>query len=231
LSIGAAVDTNETMTLLNKQTGELETRNIHTGELVVTEGDLTSSHIYSVEICDAICNLIREGYTYTSASKAPGMPPLYLIYQWLNRHPEFKKKAADARRDRATFFHDEAVRELGETADREDVPVGKFKFDGYMKLAEKGNPDEYGQKTAALGQMAPTMIVINTGINRDEPITVEGVYDGQGSDGARRRESSEQRWPLGAEVEDPEIDRQEQEQREEGEGAEERAEARTAEGE
>lgn len=183
----------EVMTLLNKKTGKLETFNIHTGELVAKEGENLPTHIYSVEIADAICNLVREGRTYEEVSSMEGMPALHLIFKWRSTHPDFAKRLKDARRDRATLHHDKAVEVLkdSDTMDKDDVPVAKFRFDSYLKLAERGSPEEYGQshKQAPGSGGAATMIVINTGISR-EPVTIEGVVH-ETEDSNRERTGSE----------------------------------------
>lgn len=164
-----------TMTLLNKQTKALETYNIHTGELVATSGQLVRSFVYSLEIAEAICNLIREGKTLNDIALIEGMPQLHTMYQWRRYHPDFRKHMSDAKKDRAEYFHDKAVEALRDSAgaSKEEVPGAKLQFDGFIKLAERGNPEEYNAKPQMLQQSAaPAMIVINTGINR-EPTTIE----------------------------------------------------------
>jgi len=170
----------ETMTLLNKSTGTLETFNIHTGELVVRDGELISTQLYTVELADAICNLVREGLTYEKISSIKDMPPRHLIFAWRNTHPDFARNLKNARRDRATYFNDKAIAVLEDSGkiDREDVPEAKFKFDSYMRLAERGSPDEYAAQPKTAMVQTPATIIINTGINR-QPVTIEGeVYDG-----------------------------------------------------
>lgn len=210
-----------TMTLLNKETGQLETRDIRTGEIVATNGVLESSFIYSVEIGEAICNLVREGYTYQKISQTQGMPPLHMIYNWRNHHPDFAKKLSEARRDRANYFHDQAVQVIEDSAtlDKDEVAREKFRFDGFLKLAERGNPEEYGAKTGNSGSTGPTTIVINTGVNRQEVIEIKGErneetegtdgrqstdHDGGISEGARAIEAEYR--GIGAEIDDGESD-------------------------
>ena len=180
------------LTILNKQTGELETRNIHTGELVATSNAMVAgaAFIYSMEVADAICSLVREGLTYKKISMLRNMPSLHLIFAWKNAHPDFAKRLKEARADRAALFHDRAVEVLedDEPLTRDAVTAAKFKFDGWLKLAEKGDPNTYSAKPTSLpSSQAPTMIVINTGISRDEPITVNGeVYEKESTNAGGR---------------------------------------------
>ncbi len=128
-----------------------------------------------MEIADAICNLVREGKTLKEIAEMEGTPQLHTIYNWRRLHPDFKKKLTDCKKDRAEYFHDKAVQALldADGVSKEEVPAAKLQFDGWLKLAEKGNPEEYNPKPQVLqGGAAPAMIVINTGINR-EPLTVE----------------------------------------------------------
>jgi len=174
--------TNETMTLLNKSSGRLETFNIHTGELVVSDGELVSKLLYTTELSDAICHLIREGLTLEKICKFRNMPPLHSIYAWKKAHPDFAKNMKAARKDRASYHHDKAIDILedNDKIEKEDVPGLKFQFDSYMKLAERGSPDEYAAQPKQLAVQTPATIIINTGINR-EPVTIEGEVHGQRS--------------------------------------------------
>jgi hypothetical protein len=214
----------ETMTLLNPKTKQLETFNIHTGEIVAREGENLPTHLYSIEIADAICNLIREGKTYTMIAAMEAMPALHAIYRWKEVHPDFAKKLKAARKDRATYFHDKAVDILEESdkIDKDEVSRDKFRFDSFLKLAERGAPTEYGQQTQlALGSNAPTMIVINTGINREDPVTFEGEAHVKTSTTSERKlcgpgETS----PIGAETSIPGEGSEPESEREVREGIE-----------
>lgn len=171
------MEAKETMTLLNKRTGELETFNIHTGEVVARSGELVANHIYSLEIAEAIANLVREGLTYAKISKITKVP-LHLIYAWKDTHPDFRHRLNTARKDRGTYFHDKAVDVLedNDTLEREEVPGAKFKFDSYLKLAGISAPSEYAPQPKVASVAAPATIIINTGITR-EPIHIEEVHE------------------------------------------------------
>lgn len=149
--------------------------------MVAQEGISATKFLYSVEVGDAIANLMTEGHTLREITAMPGMPPLYIVYNWKRYHPDFCDKLSRAKKDRATWFHDEAVQVLkdSDTLLKEDVAREKFRFDGFMKLAERNAPDEYGQKNPAAGFVGPTTIVINTGINREEVIHIQGNENGE----------------------------------------------------
>lgn len=176
-----------TITILDKETRKLKTYDVHSGAIVATEGSLVpdSNFAYSVEIGSLICSMLREGQTIKQVGETAGMPNLHLIYAWKNFHPDFKLALKEAREDRADYFHDKAVDAVDEVAEKDDVPVGNFKFNSYMKLAEKNSPDRYGNKVQHSGAGGGALqIVVNTGIIRDkeQPITVENDDGRDGKD-------------------------------------------------
>jgi len=164
----------DTYTVYNPDTRKIDTFNIYTGELI-TIGRELSSFLYTIEMGAILCNLVREGKTLLQISKMEGMPALHLMYTWKGHNPEFAMKMKQAKKDRAEYHMDRAA-ELLEGAselEKDDVSANKLAIDGFIKLAEKGNPEEFQPKPQLLQtQIAPAMIVINTGISR-EPITVE----------------------------------------------------------
>ena len=195
----ALADSRNFTTVINPVTRALETINIFTGELAVSSVDM-SAYVYSDALCDAICNLVREGKTLTEISKLDNMPPQYMISLWLSGNKEFKAKMRQAERDRASIYHDKAVDALDtmdkiEANDGElELKIRKTQFDGYLKLAEKGDPDRYSQKPNNDGILGGgKIIVINTGLSnrrlgeemdeqdgcsneRGEMDTIEGIF-------------------------------------------------------
>lgn len=165
-------------TLYNKEERRLETYNIHTGELISYEGMVPKGfQPYSVEINFAICAMVREGKTLEQISQIPGMPPHHLMLSWKAYHPDFKKALAEARLDRAEVFHDKAVKVLDDASQtnlsKDDVPAEKFKFDGYLRLAEMNNPEMYNKKPTGNTGVGALQIIVQTGINREAPIVVD----------------------------------------------------------
>lgn len=182
------------ITQINKKTGHLETFDIRTGEVISRNGEMVQAHkfAYSLEIEDAICNLLREGYSLAKISRMEQFPQLSVIYKWQELHPKFKERIKLAKAGRAEYFRDKAEEVLDNTMEKEDVPVSKLKFEGYMKLAEKDNPAEYGRSQQQVGQQGPMQIVIHTGISRDEPTTVEVINEREdGTDIGREKQQLE----------------------------------------
>lgn len=197
-----------TITILNKQTKKLETINIHTGEIVATQGEVTQQFLYTLEMSEAICNAVREGQTLRQISQLDAMPPLFILYNWRNAHPDFKAKLKQARSDRAFYFEDKAIEALeeAEVSSKDDMAGLKLRLDGYTKLAEKANPESFSPKPQLLhGAAAPAMIVINTGINR-EIIEIEAnnekIRIGGGSEDRPGRVESKVKEGIGAEIGD-----------------------------
>lgn len=163
------------ITNINPRTGKLETYDYRTGDLMGTEEGLTSKYVYTFALGQAICNLVREGKTIKWITQQDNMPAYSTVSNWRNLFPDFDAMMKQARRDRAEYYHDKAVEALegAEGAGREELPAAKLQVEGFMKLAEKGNPEAFNPKQNVLQNAnAPTMIVINTGINR-EPINIE----------------------------------------------------------
>lgn len=164
----------DTYTVYNPDSNKMDTFNVYTGELV-NEGRDLSSFLYTIDMGAILCNLVREGKTLNQISKMAGMPALHLLFSWRANNPEFALKLKQAKKDRADYHMDRAAEllENAENLEKDDVAANKLAIDGFIKLAEKGNPEEFQPKPQLLqSTVAPAMIVINTGINR-EPITVE----------------------------------------------------------
>lgn len=175
------MDAKNLITVLNKDTKELETFDVITGEVVYKDGQLTKDHqfAYTVEEGLKIASKLREGKTLKQIASLPDFPSLHLIYAWRNAHPDFRKRLADAKADRAEYFRDKAVDILEDDSIDEDMDlkVAKFKFDGYTKLAAQDNPAEFGQKREE-GGSAPTQIIIQTGVPLGEQPVIEVNPDG-----------------------------------------------------
>ena len=175
------MDAHNLVSVQNKETGQLQTFDMITGEEVFRDGRLVKDHqfIYTVEDGMQISALVREGKTLKQIASLPDAPSLHLIYAWRRMHPDFAKSLADAKADRAEYFRDKAVELLDQKDLDEDgkLKVAKFKFDGYTKLAAQDNPAEFGQKRED-GGSAPTQIIIQTGVPLGEQPIIEVNADG-----------------------------------------------------
>ena len=167
-----------TYAVYDKQTKKLDTISTITGEVINESTDI-AQYLYTIAMGDMICNLLREGKTLLAISEMESMPALHTLYNWRASNPEFKKKTIQAKKERAEYYHDRAAAlvEEAQHLTKDDVPANKLAIDSFIKLAEKGSPEEFAAKPQLLQtQVAPAMIVINTGINR-EPVTVEVQHE------------------------------------------------------
>ena len=161
----------------NKDTGQLETICLETGEVISRQGVDLSRFRYSLETALVICQKIREGYTYKKVCQEIGLD-LSILHYWMRSNPQFADEIRLARQDRADYYHDKVLEETENVVDKDDVAVAKFKTDQYKWAAEKGNPEAYGQKTQVSGSIENkiSMIVLNTGIKRLKP-DIEVQYE------------------------------------------------------
>lgn len=171
------------ITQMDPETKEMVRYDIRTGEEVSRSGKLVAKarFAYNMEMADTICYFLREGKSMNWIAKQPNLPSRSVIYGWMEAHPDFQEKVKRAKANRAEYHRDKAE-EILENADEFTVKVDKLKFDGYMKLAEKGDPATYapgGNKGG--GSAGPIQIVVQTGISREEPVTVEVNNEREGS--------------------------------------------------
>lgn len=102
-------------------------------------------------------------------------------------HPELRIRYEQARLQRADAYHDKALTlATDRTLTKDDVPRAKLEIDTLKWAAEKADPDRYGNRKEALVTSQPSVIILNTGIDREgapsiadllmkkEPVTIEG---------------------------------------------------------
>mgnify|MGYP006928163700 CR=1 FL=1 len=182
------------LTQLDPATKDLVTYDIRSGEVVSRNGRLEekAKFVYSLQIADAVCFHLREGMPLTKISKLSRMPSVHVIYRWMDIHPDFKERIKRAKEGRGEYLRDKAEDVIDRCVDNDSVKMAKLKFDSYMKLAEKDNPAQYGStREGNGGGNAPLQIIVQTGIMRDDPITVEVKNERQdsssnGGDGSSR---------------------------------------------
>lgn len=159
--------------------GDVQATNMYTGEVTIINKEPKLYLKYSLPIGETICELIRDGKTFTEIAKVTGVPAS-AIYRWRTLHPDFNEKINAARTDRAEVFHGkmvEIVEELAENTDDNVLKNEKTRFEMYSKLAAIDNPATFGNKTTISGDgKAPIQIVLDTGIRRqpiDDASTVQ----------------------------------------------------------
>jgi hypothetical protein len=163
-------------TRINKKTGALESVDMRTGAVVPVTGangkslSAEFSSKYTIEISDAICNLLREGKTMTQiVSDHDFLPPVHVIYNWRRLHPDFAQKMDAAIKDRAHYHLDKAmdIAEDAKDSCKDAVPGLKLSADIHLKLLEKSDPDRWGSKVKLSGDKdSPLKIIVDTGIKR-----------------------------------------------------------------
>ena len=65
--------------------------------------------MYSPELAEKICDLIRNGLSMRQISKTPDMPYVSTIQRWKDEHPEFCAQSARAREESAEKFNDDLI--------------------------------------------------------------------------------------------------------------------------
>lgn len=159
----------------NKETGQLETICLDTGEVLntgINPRDM-SKYKFNLDTALLICQKIREGATLKQIDADPDLPSLTVIHYWRRTNISFNEEIKLARKERAEYYHDKVLEIADETVDRDDVSVAKFRADQYKWAAEKGDPSSYGNKVEHTGSNTAPSIVIVTGIKREPDIEAE----------------------------------------------------------
>ena len=132
---------------------------------------------YTEDLVDTICNRLALGEGLAQICRDEDMPSQTIVYQWLNRHPEFLEKYTRAREEQAETHADEIVAIADETP--ETVPVydkegnllridissayvawQKQRIDARKWNAAKQRPKKYGDR-------------VTHGGDDDSPVVVE----------------------------------------------------------
>lgn len=163
-----------------------------TGEIVAREVQKEQPWKYTLPVSKRICDHLRAGKTLTAIAKMSGMPSIGAIYHWRRAFPDFEEQVKLAREYSAEHAHDRIIDIMNETESKEDVHVNEFKVRTLKWLAEKNDPDKYGNKTTIRGDKdAPLKLVVDTGIYYDDkPNTIEGeVINGSNKEIEQQREA------------------------------------------
>lgn len=65
--------------------------------------------MYSPELAEKICDLIKQGLSERKIGAMSGMPDASTIYRWKDEYPEFCKQSARAREASAEKFNDDLI--------------------------------------------------------------------------------------------------------------------------
>lgn len=151
-----------------------------------------------------IAQMISNGSSFHKLSMHDGFPHTMTMYRWYNNDPEFKKMVDEAKKIRATLYHDN-LQEVAETVKEGNAKSYKVKADIYKHLMAVGDKDQYGQQTKIVGDPnAPISFIVDTGIRRAvSPPTInvesvviddgpaEGNIDGVPAEDSPERDPSE----------------------------------------
>jgi hypothetical protein len=164
-------DSRNTEIVLNKQTGKYEIICLESGEVLsdINSVDL-SRYKFNYELGLLICQKVREGWTLTKISEDPQFPSLHVMAHWRKINPTFDEEIKLARKHRAEYYHDKVIELAEQVTDDSNIAAAKFKAEQYKWAAEKGDPNSYGNKVEVSGNVAPTSIVVYTGIERRRDI-------------------------------------------------------------
>lgn len=156
---------------------------VDSGKVLSTQEPLgfvdTETYKLTEEHADVICQRISEGKTTKDACAEINIP--YSVYlRWKTMFPWFGVLIKEAMKERAHFYYERVVEEAESISSKEDAIVKRAKMDAFKWAAEKGNPDEYGNKTKISGdEKAPLQLIIETGVPQKEerdagPVQIEG---------------------------------------------------------
>lgn len=132
---------------------------------------------------DLICNLLAQGKTFSEITKMRGFPGMSVIAQWRAGHSDFEAAIRGARKMGADFYADKIAESLeeGRTLNKDEIPAEKLYYDKLKWLAEKADPEQYGNRTTIAGDKdAPLTLIVDTGIRRDGPDEIENeIIEGE----------------------------------------------------
>lgn len=143
--------------------------------------------MYSPQLAEKICSLIREGVSERQISKMEGMPSLDTLWRWKTEHQDFSELSARARELSAEKFNDEALELRAELRDEvakrlkngDDFPKGTV--EAYKVLMQESarqaairDDSRYGdRKRVTLNGKIKTNPVAN--FSNDELMAIAGM--------------------------------------------------------
>lgn len=130
---------------------------------------------FSKPLADLIVQSVIEGKGITKACKEFGIA-YSTITRWAGQNEEFAKELEMARRNRAEVIHDKL---MDIASDLETKQMNKTQVEALGRAAdilrwsaEKSDSQKFGNKVDK-GVSSAVNIIIQTGISREEPVTVE----------------------------------------------------------
>lgn len=155
--------------LFNDRTQKYDVIDKTTGKLILAREKSEIAFLgseFSFEVGEIVCDLVRQGKSFTEIGSMENMPSAATIGLWRRINSEFRKSSDNAIKDRAFFYHDKALELVsGEKVGKDDVPYLKTQLDTFKWAAERADPERFGQKKQELQLQMPSVIVLNTGID------------------------------------------------------------------
>lgn len=172
---------------------------LESGQKVLLENTLSVNAVARVReyipdplLVDLLAQAISDGATITEACEAYNFKNSALTL-WRTHHPEIDEKIKLAIKRRASRLVEQVLEEAKESGDT------KVRIDAYKYVAEKTDPENYGNRTKIVGDPnAPLGFVLETGIRRNGDPGFQG-----GTDAAQNHlESGRDQTSLQSEPED-----------------------------
>lgn len=121
---------------------------------------------FSEVTADHILQKLTEGSTLEKIGLMEGFPPVATIYRWMREQPAFKKEMAEAKKMRAEWRADQAMK-ITEKAEihEKDVPGQRLRADLFKWGAEMDDRSTYGKQTKVVGDASqPVVFKVLTGV-------------------------------------------------------------------
>jgi hypothetical protein len=130
---------------------------------------------FSPLVIDEICTRIVQGEALTRICGSGNMPNYPTLCRWRREHPWVEQALDNARKDRAEVMRDKVMNEADNAVSHKDpITATQTRIDAYKWAAGVDSPEKYSPR-AKIGDLvvAPTQIIIQTGIDRDVTPTVD----------------------------------------------------------
>lgn len=130
---------------------------------------------------DLICQMISSGERLDEICSTPGFPSLSILGKWMRDDAEFKARVAEARALRAEVLKEQVLTQadqaIADASEDQLVQAHKLKVDSLKWVASVDSPERFGNKTKVETSSTSTIMVIDTGIRRDQPSEPSGLKD------------------------------------------------------
>lgn len=138
-------------------------------DISLLERGLRKPKVYTPEAVAILCQRVAEGGSVTRiCAEYEDMPTYASLCRWKRTMNHIEEDLEMARRDRAEYLRDVALREAMSAVDKNDTPAQNLKYEANKWAAGVDQPGRYGQKNKVDVAVSATMLVVDTGIYREE---------------------------------------------------------------